>query len=134
MNTIVADTHALYWHLTHDVRLALAALQVFRQANQGLRRILVPGIVLIEMVYLVERNRIERAAVEQVFALFSQPVGSYAIAPLDEGTARALGRVPRTAVPDMPDRIIAGTALQHGLALISRDERIQRAGIVPVIW
>jgi predicted nucleic acid-binding protein len=34
----------------------------------------------------------------------------------------------------MPDRIIAATALQLGLPLITRDEAIRRSGVVPVVW
>ncbi len=41
--------------------------------------------------------------------------------------------VPRETVPDMPDRIIAATALRHNLPLLTRDSRIQAAGI-KTIW
>jgi len=41
--------------------------------------------------------------------------------------------VPRAEVPDMPDRIIAATALHLGLPLISRDRKIQLAGL-QTIW
>jgi PIN domain nuclease of toxin-antitoxin system len=34
----------------------------------------------------------------------------------------------------MPDRIVVATALHLSLPLISKDERIQTAGIVPAIW
>ncbi|PJB74400.1 MAG: PIN domain nuclease, partial [Armatimonadetes bacterium CG_4_9_14_3_um_filter_58_7] len=35
--------------------------------------------------------------------------------------------------PDMPDRIIAATALHLGLSLVTRDSKIQGCGI-PTIW
>ena len=41
--------------------------------------------------------------------------------------------MPRDVVPDMPDRIIAATAVHLGLPLITRDERIRSAGI-KTIW
>jgi PIN domain nuclease of toxin-antitoxin system len=34
----------------------------------------------------------------------------------------------------MPDRIIVATALHLGFPLISRDEAIQRAAVVPIVW
>lgn len=55
------------------------------------------------------------------------------LAPLDRAIADAVARVPRDQVPDMPDRIIAATALASGLPLITRDARI-RASSVPTIW
>jgi len=55
------------------------------------------------------------------------------LADLTAGVVEALTRVPRTHVPDMPDRIIAATALHLGLPLMTRDRSIQRAG-VRTIW
>ncbi len=55
------------------------------------------------------------------------------VAPVDAAVADAVYKVPRTAVPDMPDRIIAATALHLNLPLVSRDRRLQSAGI-QIIW
>ena len=48
-------------------------------------------------------------------------------------TLSILGLVSRDVVPDMPDGIIAATALHLGLPLVTRDQRIQSAGI-KTIW
>jgi PIN domain nuclease of toxin-antitoxin system len=130
----VTDTHALYWHLANDSRLSPTARQVFLGADAGLHQVIVPGIALIEMVYLVEKGRLDADLTNQVLALFGTVANSYAVAPLDHHTARALHNIPRSAVPDMPDRIIAATAYQLGLPLITRDAAIQKAGVIPVIW
>jgi hypothetical protein len=45
----------------------------------------------------------------------------------------ATRRVPRTEVPDMPDRIVAATGVYFGVPVISRDGRI-RASNVQTIW
>jgi predicted nucleic acid-binding protein len=44
-----------------------------------------------------------------------------------------LESIPRNSLPDMPDRIIAATALHLGLPVISRDSKMPLAGI-NVIW
>jgi len=36
-------------------------------------------------------------------------------------------------VPDLPDRIIAATALSHNLPLVTADHKI-RASRIPTIW
>jgi predicted nucleic acid-binding protein len=52
---------------------------------------------------------------------------------VDEKVADAVHEIPWSAVPEMPDRIIAATAVHLGIPLITRDERIQSAGI-NTIW
>jgi len=52
---------------------------------------------------------------------------------LDRDIARALYRIPRGIVPDMPDRIIAATALHLGVPLVTRDAAI-RAAPITTIW
>lgn len=134
MSEYVTDTHAFYRHLTGDPRLSTTARQILSEADDGQHRIWVPSIALIEMVYLVERGRLAADAVHQVFQLLSEIDGSYAVADLGLAIAKFLPRVPRSEVADMPDRIIVATALQLGLPLISRDEAIQRAAVVPIVW
>ena len=53
--------------------------------------------------------------------------------PFDRGMALALQLVDRAQVPDMPDRIIAATAVAARVPAISRDGRI-RLSSVPTIW
>ena len=45
--------------------------------------------------------------------------------------------VAATAFPefrDPADRLIAATALTHGVPLVTKDERIQRSGVVATVW
>ncbi|MCI0394026.1 MAG: hypothetical protein L0332_23190 [Chloroflexi bacterium] len=53
--------------------------------------------------------------------------------PVDLKIARALSRVDAGRVPDMPDRIVAATAVQHNVPIISRDGKIKLSGI-KTIW
>jgi len=53
-------------------------------------------------------------------------------AEVDAEVALAVQQVPRTQVPDMPDRIIAATALHLGVPLISRDRRISLSAVATV--
>ena len=52
----------------------------------------------------------------------------------DPKLSPAAQQIPRSAVPDMPDRIITATALQLDLPLITKDEDIQKPAIVTIIW
>ena len=53
--------------------------------------------------------------------------------PFDRNIALTLRQVDRSQIPDLPDRIIAATALYLNLPVISRDRRIQLSSI-DTIW
>jgi predicted nucleic acid-binding protein len=65
--------------------------------------------------------------------LLDDPESGLVLAPLDRGTADAVARIDRGSVPDMPDRIIAATALHLRLPLVTRDRKI-RAASLETIW
>jgi len=53
--------------------------------------------------------------------------------PFNRNIALTLRQVDRSQIPDLPDRIIAATALYLNLPVISRDRRIQLSSI-DTIW
>jgi len=134
MSRYVTDTHALIWHLTESPNLSTKARDIFHNTDAGLHQIIIPSIVLIEMVYLVEKGRISHSSFESILKLLDNTAGSYREIALNKETVKAIQSIPRSEIPDMPDRIIAATAYQLGLPLITRDEKIKKSGIVKVIW
>jgi predicted nucleic acid-binding protein len=56
------------------------------------------------------------------------------IAALDIEVADKLISIPREIVPDMPDRIIAATALKLNLPLVTKDEDVRKLTNVVTIW
>jgi PIN domain nuclease of toxin-antitoxin system len=54
-------------------------------------------------------------------------------APITAGVVEAMRQVPRAEVPDMPDRIVAATAVYLRVPVISRDGRIQSTNI-QTVW
>lgn len=64
MSHYVTDAHPLLWHILSDPRLSALAEAVF--ADAGLHQIFIPSIVLVEAVYLAEKKRIDRAALDQM--------------------------------------------------------------------
>jgi len=82
---------------------------------------------------LVERGRIAADAFDRFVRELSQDNPAFTVIPLDAQIASVLRDIPRKLVPEMPDRIIAATALYLGLPLVTRDRRLQAAGI-RTIW
>lgn len=135
MNEYVTDTHPLIWHLTNDRRLSTQAKSKFADADAGLCLIWIPGIVLIEMVYLAEKGVIPKVLVEHLIGLLHTPGLSYQVAHLNQLTASTmLNHVPWSAVPELADRIVTATAYQLGISVISKDQKIQAAKLVPCVW
>lgn len=133
MSAIVSDTHALLWYFLDPTRLSVPAVGAFDQVAQSGDAVYVSAISLIEIAYLVEKGRFSEADWGFFLSLFGGAAGRFAIAPVDGAIAEAIRRIPRDSVPDMPDRIIAATALVLDLPLVTRDRRIRSAGLT-TIW
>ena len=58
--------------------------------------------------------------------------------PLTLQVAQVMDLVPRAEVPDMPDRIVAATAVAYKLPLVSQDSEVRDSAslkaLVPIIW
>jgi predicted nucleic acid-binding protein len=90
-------------------------------------------LTIVEMIYLVERNRIAREAFDRLMEELDLRRSGLIAFSLDQHIAQAVARIDRAVVPDMPDRVIAATALAIGVPLLTRDARIRASG-VPTIW
>ena len=134
MSRYVTDTHALVWHLFQSQQLSSQVKTIFKNADAGTNQIVIPAMTLVEIIYLSERKRIDQNAVQNLLNLLNTGHDNYIIAPLDVGITLDLQKVDRTTIPEMPDRIIAATALHLGLPLLTRDHKIQAANNIITIW
>jgi PIN domain nuclease of toxin-antitoxin system len=133
MNGVVADTHGLIWFLNDSSSLSVPAKAAMVLAVQSGGSIVIASITLVEVAYLVEKGRIAATTFDLITAALANPMTGLVLADLDLSVAETVRLVPRVDVPDMPDRIIAATALRLGLPLISRDRKIQ-ASAIQTIW
>jgi PIN domain nuclease of toxin-antitoxin system len=125
----VADTHTIIWYFASDPRLSATAQNFLLNASNAGNYVAISSITLIEMVYLIEKGRIPAIRFTQ---LIQANTGITEI-PIDAAIARTLTAVDVTKVPDMPDRIIAATALHLQVPVLSKDRKIQHSGIT-TIW
>ena len=133
MDGVATDTHCLVWYLEESNLLSATALARLRSAVSAGAPIFVPTICIVEIIYLTEKKRITAVARARLFHHFDEPACDLKLAPLDRQVAEMVERVPRNQIPDMPDRIIAATALALGVPLVTRDRRIRTSGI-ETIW
>jgi PIN domain nuclease of toxin-antitoxin system len=129
MRDVVTDTHGLIWYLEDSPRLGPDARAAFDACDRGDIFVYVPTICLVEITYLQEKGRIPADLKAKLDAELQARSSGLILASLTPEVAGAVARVPRSDVPDMPDRIIAATAVHLGLPLISRDRAIRLSAI-----
>lgn len=126
---VLLDTHVWLWWLTGSANLPVAlrgALDAAAERGQ----LAIAAISLWEAQMLHTKNRLElpvefpewlrRAAAPEVITVM----------PLDVQAVTALDRLPGRFHGDPADRLIAATALAHGLPLLTFDDRIRRSRVV----
>ena len=133
MSDVVTDTHGIIWYLEDSPKLSTEANKIFNACDRGELFIYVPTICLVEMVYLAEKGRIPLHLQNKLESELQEGNSGLVVADLTLDIVKRLPDIPRSAIPDMLDRIIAATALQLGLPLISRDRKIQLSDI-NIIW
>ena len=131
---LVLDTHAVIWYLADSEKLSDTARTIIATEENNGGSIFVSAISLVEVVYLAERGRLPSAALqslEDALKILKE------VWLLRHWMARWLvlsTTSPAIAVPDMPDRIIAATALHLNAELVTRDRRLQAALKNRAIW
>ncbi len=93
----------------------------------------VPSICLVELVYLIEKRRLPAVVLERLDGVLRDGESGFRLAPLDLAVAETVRRISRSEVPDLPDRVIAATAVAMDLPLVTRDGKIRSAN-VQTIW
>jgi PIN domain nuclease of toxin-antitoxin system len=131
---IVADTHAIIWYLVEPERLSQVALDALERAIAAGSPVYVSAISLIEICYLIEKRRIASDLLQRILAVLNEPDPSLIVVPIDLAISIAVQNIDRDTVPDMPDRIIAATALHLNLPLVTRDRKIQASQSIVTIW
>ena len=131
MIVAIADTHTLVWALFGDKRLSPAARTALTVSGEN--KVGASAISLAEIVYLEEKRRLPDGTFARVVAALADPAGSLEEIPVDAAVVQAMARIPRSSIPDLPDRIIAATASQLGVPVVSRDGKIRDSQIT-TIW
>lgn len=129
----VVDTHTLLWFLYKDKRLSDLARSTVRATETSGGQVAVSAITLIEILFLVEKNRIQTDALQQTLKAIDQPNAFLVEIPVDRSILEMMRQVERVQVPELPDRIIVATALSLNVPVISHDHKIQSSN-VSTVW
>lgn len=133
MNDVIIDTNVVIWYFTLTAIPSNAGQEaVSRAFDTG--SIFVSSITIVELIYLVEKGRISADVLASLMTGLDDPSSAIRMVGLDREIADSVADIPRAIVPDMPDRIIAATALNLDLPLITSDTDIRKLTNIESIW
>jgi PIN domain nuclease of toxin-antitoxin system len=130
----VTDTHALIWYLYAMPELSADAKNFMDNVATSGGYIFIPTISFVEITYLDEKGRLGANVLPRINAAIQQPNSVLKPIELTHQITISLAQISRVTVPDMPDRIIAATALHLNLPLVTKDHKIQALQNVQTIW
>lgn len=128
MNSYVTDTQALVKFMMGKKVINDKSHQAYQSADKGDSIIIIPAIVLMEMLYLFEKNRID-VGLLQTEELFKSE--NYQFEPLNFDIIKTASKI--DDIPELHDRLIAATARYLGLPLITNDPVIKASQFIEVL-
>jgi predicted nucleic acid-binding protein len=129
MSKYVADTMAVVLHLENR-KMPPKVKNLFQQADLGKVEMLIPSIVLAEIGYLSEKGKIQLVIAQVESHL--QKHKTYSEIPQNIEVVKAAFSI--SDIPELHDRLIAGTAKWLGHEIISNDPKIIASRFVKSIW
>ena len=128
-NNYVVDTMALILKLEKR-KLSSRIKNIFKKLESENINILIPAMVLLEIGYLSEKKRIDTNLEEvKKFMIKHKSVSFAAITEEIIDTTFEIDDI-----PELHDRIIAGTALNNKCSIITNDPVIAESKFVKTIW
>lgn len=125
MNNFVTDTQALVKFMMGKKVINGACHQAFLDADQGKNVIIIPAIVLMEVLYLFEKNRIDVDLLRVEELMQSE---NYQFEPLSLEILKVASEI--TDIPELHDRLIAATARHLDIPIITNDPEILKSNFV----
>jgi PIN domain nuclease of toxin-antitoxin system len=132
--SLVIDSHAFIWYVQASPRLSDKARQAMDNATAADGPLMISAATVVELVYLVEKGTFSLAHVEAFYEILDATDSGFEVVSIDGPVARAVSRIPRTAVADPFDRMIAATALARAVPLVTYDRRLRQVAGLETIW
>lgn len=128
MSSYVTDTQGLVKFMMGKKVINDAAHQAYLSADKGESTIIIPAIVLMEVLYLFEKSRIQIGLLQTEDLMESR---NYRFEPLSFEILKTASQI--TDIPELHDRLIAATARHLDLPLITNDPVISESKFVRIL-
>lgn len=127
---ILLDTHAWVWWVARDAQLSASATAAISADG----RPAIAAITLWEVAMLVEKGRVRLNLNLAEWLRMATSGSGVAVLPITTEIAARTTRLGADFHGDPADRLIVATALEHGLTVITKDDRIRQSGLVAILW
>jgi predicted nucleic acid-binding protein len=128
MSSYVTDTMALVKFMMGKKVINDESHEAFQAADQGEGAIIIPAVVLMEVLYLFEKNRIPVGLLHTEDLMESD---NYQFEPLSLEILKTGSEI--TDIPELHDRLIAATARHLDLPIITNDPDICASEFVTTV-
>jgi len=128
VDSYVTDTQALIKFMMGQKVINEQCHQAFLSADRGESIIIIPAVVLMEVLYLFEKNRITIDLI-QTEDLFKSK--NYQFEPLSLEILKTASEI--NDIPELHDRLIAATARYLDAPLITNDPVIRKSAFVKIL-
>jgi PIN domain nuclease of toxin-antitoxin system len=129
---ILLDTQAVLWLSLAPEKLSAAAIKAIEDSRRMNEGIGMSDRTLWELAMMVSKGRVDTdLPLREFLHMFERQC---AIFPMSVEVAAQSVSFSEAFPKDPSDRVIAATALVHGLSLVTKDGLIRKSGEVPTIW
>ena len=134
MADLIVDTHSAIWYFADSPEISALATQTIDNAVANGDKVILATISIVEIVYLIDKRKLVPQTLTRLIQNLKLPNNNFVSQDLTEDIAQTLQNIPRSTVPDMPDRIIAATALHLNLPLVTKDSKIRSLVNIKTVW
>jgi len=128
VDSYVTDTQALVRFMMGQKVISEQCHQAFLSAERGENIIIIPAVVLMEVLYLFEKNRIKIDLIQTEDLLKGR---NYQFEPLSLEILRTASEI--KDIPELHDRLIAATARYLDIPIITNDPVIRESTFVKTL-
>jgi predicted nucleic acid-binding protein len=126
----LADTVAIIKHLRQKLPRPSQVASIFQQTDRGQHLVYISAITLMEIMYLSEARRIDLSLADLIEHITQS--SNYQIADVNSSIVQSAAEI--IDVPELHDRIIAGTARWLGVPVLTSDAVLGQSHYVQTIW
>lgn len=128
---MVLDTHVWLWWVSEPSLLSQTARESIDAATSQGQKLHLSSISTWEIALLVSKGRLHLTLPVRHWISKTEALGLFEFIPVTNSIA--LRSVQLEMHPDPADRIIVATALELGLPLVTKDDKLRRLGI-DTLW
>jgi len=128
VNSYITDTQALIKFMMGQKVINKQCHQAFLSADRGENIIIIPVVVLMEVLYLFEKNRIKIDLIQTEDLLKSK---NYQCEPLNLEILKVASEI--KDIPELHDRLIAATARYLDVPIITNDSVIRKSRFIRIL-